>query len=185
MIPAVALKASKQAEQSRQTYSQINELIGRKKTKKPLTQTKVIDCNNDGTKTTLTTREEIETALINRNQKHSHQSLNTLFSYIPELADASNPTNPDNKIEDIINGEFVHSLPTHLPLSQAKLRWIANLQKQIDVEIDTKISMNDFINFFKLRKEKTASSHSYHHFGRYKVLVQMAEDGNTKSLKHY
>ncbi len=49
--------------------------------------------------------------------------------------------------------------------------------------MDAHISVQEFINFFKHRKEKTASSYSGWHFGHYKVLAQMAEDGNTEIVE--
>jgi hypothetical protein len=181
IVPAKALKAIKQAEASRQTYAQINELIGGKKTKNPLTQIEIMDpsLNNKAT-TTLITQEQIESAIIQRNQRHARQSLQTPFSTIPELAEAINPANPANKIENIVKGDFIDTLPENIPLSLAERQWISELQRQIDTEIEIHIGLQDFINFFKNRKEKTASSHSGRHFGHYKVIAQMAEDGTTE-----
>jgi hypothetical protein len=179
-----ALKAIQQAEQSKQTYLQINELIGGKKTKTPLTQIEVTDPEDPhGAKITLTQKPEIEHAIIKRNQSHSRQSLNTPFHTIPELSDAINPTNPDNKIENILNGTFLDTLPPDISLSLTERQWITDLQQRLDTEIETHITTQDFINFYKHRKEKTASSPSGRHYGHYKVLAQMAEEGNTKIVE--
>lgn len=176
-----ALKAIRRAEQSLQEYSKIQELLGGKKTKNPLTQIEVLYPDNTaGEKTTLTEKTEIERAIMARNQRHSRQSLHTPFSTIPELHDAIDPDNPLNKIESILKGDFTHNIPDDVPLSQAERQWISELQQRIDEEIDTHVSTNDFINFFKPRKEKTASSHSGRHYGHYKVLAQMADEGHTE-----
>ncbi len=50
--------------------------------------------NPEGTKTNLTEKEEIEKAIMERNQRHSRQSLNTPFSTYQGLRDVINPDNP-------------------------------------------------------------------------------------------
>jgi hypothetical protein len=179
MKPAQALKAIQQAEESKRAYNQIQELIGGKKVKNPLTQIEILDTTKDGAKNILTDKNEIERAIMERNQRHSRQSLNTPFQNIPSLANAINPTNPNNKIEEILAGEFVHTLPDDIPLSPTEKQWIKDLQQKVDMEIDTHISLQEFINFFKRRKEKTASSYSGRHYGHYKVIAQMADEGYT------
>ena len=91
--------------------------------------------------------------------------------------------NPNNKIEAILKGEFLHTLPDNIDLTPAERQWITDLQQQVDEEIETRISTHEFINFFKHRREKTSSSYSGWHFGHYKVLAQMAEEGNTEIME--
>jgi hypothetical protein len=74
----------------------------------------------------------------------------------------------------------LQNIPGDIPLSHAELQWISDLQQRIDEEIETHISTNDFIDFFKNHKEKTASSNSGRDYGPYKVLAKMADKGNTE-----
>jgi hypothetical protein len=184
MSPAQAFKAIKQAEQSKLAYIQINDIIGGKKQKTPLTQIEIMSPDTPhGTKTTLTEKIDIEKAIIARNQNHSRQSLSTPFHNIPELAEAINPTNPNNKIDAILNGTFINSLPSEIPLSHTECQWIQDLQRRINTEIESHITTQEFINFFKHRKEKTSSSPSGRHYGHYKIIAQMAEEGNTEIVE--
>lgn len=102
MLPAQALKAIKQADQ-------IHKLIERRRTKTPLTEIEVINnTTSEDTKIILTNKEEFENALLTRNHQHTRQSLNTPFSKILELTEAIDPTNLNNRIEDIFNDLFRH-----------------------------------------------------------------------------
>ncbi len=56
---------------------------------------------------TLTTKSDLEAAVIRHNQLHARQTLVTPFASIPELSAAVDPHNPDNHIEEILNGEFI------------------------------------------------------------------------------
>jgi hypothetical protein len=132
-----------------------------KKGKYPTTDIEILDHTNPTeNRILLTNKEEIEHAIMARNQKHSRQALNTHFSKIPELAEAINLNNPNNKIEAILKGEFLHTLPDNIDLTPAERQWITDLQQQVDEEIETRISTHEFINFFKHRREKTSSSYS-------------------------
>jgi hypothetical protein len=184
MNPAQALKAIKQAEQSKLAYIQINDIIGGRKQKTPLTQIEVLtpDAPN-GTRTTLTEKIDIENAIIARNQNHSRQSLSTPFHSIPELAEAINPSNPNHKIDDLLNGTFIDSLAPEISLSPTERQWIQHLQRRINTEIDSHITTQEFINFFNHRKEKTSSSPSGRHYGHYKIIAQLAEEGNTEIVE--
>ncbi len=53
------------------------------------------------------------------------------------------------------------------------------LSQRVNNTIDTKITIDDFIQFFKKRKERTASSPSGRHMGIYKVIAQLAQEGRT------
>jgi hypothetical protein len=115
-----ALKAIIRSEESKRNYKNIQEITGTKKEKKPLTQIKIINPDEPATQITLTTKPEIEQALIQRNQRHARQSLNTPFATIPSLAQAIDPSNPNNKIDQILNGEFLESCDVLDELSPVK-----------------------------------------------------------------
>lgn len=58
-------------------------------------------------------------------------------------------------------------------LSPTEIRYIEELKRQIFTSINTKITVEDFKQFFKAKKEKTASSFSGRHMGHYKVITQL------------
>ncbi len=72
---ATALKMIKKSEIQRQTYLRIREIAGSKKEKCPLTQIEVL--NDRSEKITHTTKEELEPAIMARNQRHYRQALQT------------------------------------------------------------------------------------------------------------
>jgi hypothetical protein len=171
-----ALKAILKTEQTKQTYMQIRAITGHKSDKTPLTQIDIID--SDGQTVKVTNKEELEKAIIVRNQRHARQSLQTPFASIPELQDAVNPNLPTNNIEDILEGTYIDQ---HLSydLPDVEKEWIKQLKKQVDSTINIQIDLQDFIRFFKSRKERTASSASGRHMGHYKVIAELAAQGIT------
>jgi len=75
-----ALKAIIKAEQSKRIFRSIRDITG--KPQASLTQVDVPDPHRDHTMLiTLTTKEEVEHAILTRNQKHSKQSLATPFRF--------------------------------------------------------------------------------------------------------
>jgi uncharacterized damage-inducible protein DinB len=116
----------------------------------------------------------MEEAIIERNQRHAKQSLQTPFAANKILYNAIDPRNPNNHIDDILEGTFL-SLPNFAEhLSDTEKAWVDELQTKITEPINTNINIQDFIKFFKSRKEKTASSPSGRHYGHYKVIASMA-----------
>ncbi len=89
-----------------------------------------------------------------RNQRHVRQSLNTPFATIPELHQAVDPNNPSNKIEQLLNGTFVEQHLSH-NLQDIEKAWIRELETRLDEHINQTIYLEDFIRFFKKRKEHT------------------------------
>lgn len=165
---ATALKAILRTEQTKQTYKQIKTIMGHKTDKTPLTQIEIQSTANDGTRTTLTTKEELEEAIMKHNQRHSRQSLQTPFANIPELFEAVDPNNPHNKIAPLLDGTYVDQhLKQNIP--EIEQEWIRELETRIHSSINETIDIKDFISFFKKRKEQTASSSSGRHMGHYKV----------------
>ncbi len=62
-------------------------------------------------------------------------------------------------------------------MSPIEQQWIQELSCQLRDSIDTHITVQDFINFIKKRKEKTASSYSGHHMGHFKMIAELAIAG--------
>jgi hypothetical protein len=83
-----ALQMIKASKAQKQIYQQILSIAGSYKEKNPLTQVDVF-LDDDPTKfTTFTTKEEIEPAIMHRNQCHSQQSLQTPFAKNEQSAQA-------------------------------------------------------------------------------------------------
>ncbi len=96
-----ALRAIRLAEDQKRTFQQKRNITRSKKEKNPLTQVDVSTAEGPpGFTTTLTTKADIELAIMSRNQRHSCQSLQTPFVANPDLATAINPDHPENKIEE-------------------------------------------------------------------------------------
>lgn len=170
-----ALKAILRTEEAKQTYANIQTITGNKKEKIPFTQVD-IRCPTNSTNTiTLTTKHEIEEAIIKRNQLHARQALQTPFASTQGLSDAINPNNPNNSIEKILHGSFLNELPPEIELSEPERVWIQELQQKLQRNVDIYISPDDFKVFFKHRKERTASSSSGRHMGHYKILAERME----------
>lgn len=136
-----------------------------------------MDPNDPNQQIIITTKPEMEAAIIKRNQQHARQSLNTPFASIPELSSAINPENPTNQIEEILQGEFISKCGYVATMSTIEKQWIQELSRRLSESIDTHITVQDFITFFKKRKEKTASSYSGHHLGHYKAIAELAVAG--------
>lgn len=139
-----------------------------------------MDPNSPLHQITLTTKLELENAILKRNQQHARQSLKTPFTSDPYLANAVNPESPTNQIEEIINGTFLAQCHNHCTLSNIEQQWVNELTKCVNTNIDTHITVQQFIYFFKKRKEKMASSFSGRHFGHSKVIAELAQSGHTE-----
>jgi hypothetical protein len=81
-----------------------------------------------------------------------------------------------NKVDDIIIGTYL-SNSNQTPLSTTELEWVQSLQSILTQDINTDISTEDFILFFKRRKEKMASSMSGRHLGHHKSITIAAQTG--------
>jgi hypothetical protein len=139
-----ALKAILRTEEAKQTYANIQTIVGNKKEKTPFTQVD-IRCPTTSTNTiTLTTKHEIEEAIIKRNQLHARQALQTPFASTQGLSDAINPNNPNNSIEKILHGSFLNELPPEIDLSGPERVWIQELQLKLQGNVDIYISPDDF-----------------------------------------
>jgi hypothetical protein len=101
----------------------------------------------------------MEVTIMTRNQHHARQTLHTPFTVITELANAVDPTKSNNKIDTILDGTFLESLPQSMELTPTEKAWIQELKQKLGTTIDIHISTSDFKSFFKTRKERTASTH--------------------------
>ena len=83
-----ALKSILNAEQSRQTFSNLKSLLGKQEF--PLTQVEVLSNSNDP----HSSHTEIENNILKRNQQHSRQALGTPFFTDLILHMAIDPLSP-------------------------------------------------------------------------------------------
>lgn len=166
------LKASLRAEDSKQTFRQINLITQHKNEKLPLTMIDILDSN--GQRNTHTSKDEIEQAILRRNQMHARQSLKTPFATKPALSKTINPLDPANRIDELLNGTFLELNPNFHNLSDIEKTWIQELEQKLSATIDTPISTEDFIQFFTSCKDRSSSSPSGRHMGHYKVIAELA-----------
>jgi hypothetical protein len=171
----IALKAIKKTEESRKTYANIRLIAGNKKEKAPLTQIDINDPDNPSIKRTITTKLDMEDAIIQRNQHHARQALQTPIASSPSLTNALDPLHPNNRIDQILEGSISQSDEIMTTLSPTEQEWIKELKRKLSSTIDTHITIDDFKTFFKHRKERTASSPSGRHMGIYKILADRAD----------
>jgi hypothetical protein len=134
------------------------------------------DHNDIPSMETLTIKQEVERAIIQRNQCHSRQSLNTPFAADKVLADSVNPLQ-NNSIDEILNGTFIDTTVDQLKLTPTKRAWVSELRCKVTTQIDLTITIEDFKQFFKRKQEKTASSPSGRHMGHYKVMLDQLRVG--------
>jgi hypothetical protein len=107
----------------------------------------------------LTTKQELEQVITNRNQNHAKQSLATPFGSYSRMREYIDINNPINKIDRFLNGTYINNNPDEFLTPTEKL-WIEELAMKVNNEICINISVQDFINYFKRQMERTASSHS-------------------------
>lgn len=170
-----ALKAIIKAEQSKSIFRSIRDITG--KPQASLTQVDVPDPHRDHTTLiTLTTKEEVEHAILTRNQKHSKQSLATPFASVPLLLQAVSPE-WDNNLDSFLNGTFIDQPLEHIPINDTEKQWIRELQRKIHSQINLSITTDDFKRFFAKKQERTSSSPSGRHMGHYKVFLDQLRLG--------
>jgi hypothetical protein len=139
-----ALKAIIKAEASRRTCKNINYIFGKQQI--PLTQIDVPSTCGDPTKPhiSLTFQLEIEEQILQRNRRHSLQSLTTPFISDPVLRAAIDPTGGQTQFDKLMDGSFLRDIGSHTPLSPTEQSWIAYLKKLIHQEIPLSLSCKDF-----------------------------------------
>ncbi len=122
--------------------------------------------------TNITTKTEMETAILLRNQRHSTKSLKMPFMMDPFLCHSIDPFDLNNKLDLLSNGGFIDSIPFNISLSPSQIEWIDSLTTILHDEIPLTISIEDFKSFFKRKREGTASSPSGRHIGHYKSMLE-------------
>ena len=166
-----ALKAIIKAEESKYNFSSIRSLTG--KMNSSLTQVDVLADPNDpnSPKTTLTSKDEVEQAILHRNQIHSRQSLATPVAANPSLASAVHPFSKENSYDQILDGSFLDTYDPEHKLTPTERAWIQELQCKVSQQISLIVTVEDFKHFFKKKQECTSSSPSGRHMGHYKVML--------------
>jgi hypothetical protein len=122
-----ALRAILRAEHSRKAYKNIRLLI--EKENKPLTQVDILSSPTDPTSphTTITTKDDIETHILQRNRHHSLQSLPTPFMSHPTLCTAVGNEPCDEQLDLIFSGQFTMSENDLHNLNETQKEWINSL----------------------------------------------------------
>lgn len=126
-----ALKAIIKAQESKYNFSSIRSLTG--KMNSSLTQVDVLADPNDpnSPKTTLTSKDEVEQAVLHRNQIHSRQSLATPVAANPSLASAVHPFWKENSYDQILDGSFLDTYDPEHKLTPTERAWIQELQCKV------------------------------------------------------
>jgi hypothetical protein len=109
---------------------------------------------------------------LDRNRRHSLQSLATPFLSIPFLREAIDPSYGNTKFDEISNGSFLEDIPSNIQLSSTEKQWISSLQQIVHHEIPLNLSCEDFRAFFRAKQERTSSSPSGRHFGHYRTMLE-------------
>jgi hypothetical protein len=173
-----ALKAILSAEHAWQTFSNIKQLLENHQL--PFTQIDILsDPNTDPQHlTTLTNKTDVEAVLLQRNQRHSRQSLHTPFFMNPILRDAINPNSPSSLLDNLFEGNFPEELLQDFPVSDIEMEWIRMLKGIVMDEIPLTSSHQEFRSFFCQKQEGTASSPSGQHMGDYKMMLKCIRHDN-------
>ncbi len=161
-----ALKSILNAEQSRQTFSNLKSLLGKQEF--PLTQVEVLSNSNDP----HSSHTEIENNILKRNQQHSRQALGTPFFTDLILHMAIDPLSPSAWLDDLSNGSFLRDEHESPSLSDLQREWIQQFKILVSDEISLQLSIDDFQSFFRSKQECTSSSLSRRHMGYYKAMLE-------------
>lgn len=98
-------------EESKRNYKNIQNIAGNKKERTSFTQVDILNATDPSKTITLTMKHNIKHAIMNRNQHHASQSLQTPCTTIQGLANAIDPNNNNSCIEQILHGSFIDGLP--------------------------------------------------------------------------
>jgi hypothetical protein len=165
-----ALRTILKAEEPRTMYRNIKDLLG-----KPQAIFTQVDISSDpksptSPHITLTSQEDIEKHILERNRQHSLQSLETPFFTDPVLFNAIYPK-PDN-LDLLLDGSFLDTFCDSLNLPDTQKQWIKELKQIVISEVSLQSTVEDFKAFFQAKKERTASSPSGRHMGHYRTLLE-------------
>lgn len=163
-----AVKMVRHHEASRRRFGRIRRAMG--KLKKGLTQITVTDPTTGG-KIILTTKEDIDKALLRRNEKHLQEPNETPFGTKGNLHSMVEPGGDATQIKEMLTG--VAALPEGVEVHPVTQRWINELRRRNYDELDISISPEDFQYGMQGVKESTASSPSGRHVGHYITIARM------------
>ena len=113
---------------------------------------------------TITVPEDIESLLIQRNQKHFGQAAGTPFTQPPLQADVGYKAD-GYAAELILNGQIDYTC-----MSKATSLFIKHLQKRTAVTLDGTITEEDILHKLKHWDERTTTSPSGLHLGHYHCM---------------
>ncbi len=105
-----ALQAILPMEESKRNYKNIQNIAGNKKERTSFTQVDILNATDPSRTITLTMKHNIKHAIMNRNQHHASQSLQTPCTTIQGLENAIDPNNNNSCIEQILHGSFIDGL---------------------------------------------------------------------------
>ena len=170
------IKQIRHKEQIRQAYTSIRRGYG--VSKMGLATLDVPD--ESGGRKLITRADEIHAYLLQRNEKHFGQATYTTFGDAGPGFEFIDPANPesDTHIDAMLDGVFE-------PWESASpyvREFLSELKCTLEVEVDTKLTLHDFINLFKKIPESTASSVSGLHYGHYRVLSKLEDTTIIKVL---
>jgi len=141
-----------QAEESRRSFQCIKALVGKQQS--PLSEIDItLESGPTPRHTTLTTKMDMESNLLLRNQQHSMQALTTPMLKYTSLYDAIDSKSPYNRIDDILLGNFSTYNNTQYTFNEIEQEWIASLQRAISTPIPLHLSISDFREYFWNKQE--------------------------------
>ena len=118
-------------------------MIGKQQS--PLTEIDIALHHGDvSSYTTCTTKHDVKIHLIQRNQKHSKQALNTPLMRSSVSANIIDPMSLSNKIDDLLQGTFHPSSIPDYQFNQVEQDWFSSLKSIIHEPISLALSIDDF-----------------------------------------
>ena len=166
-----AVKMVRQHEASKRRFSRIRRALG--KGKRGLTQIAVTDPET-GEEKVLTIKDEIDEALLRRNERHFQEPNETPFGSRGVLHQMVAPGSEGNQEEELLAGAA--SFPEGVELDPVTQTWIEGLQRKNYEEIDISISPEDFVYGMKGVRESKASSPSGRHVGHFITIAKMQSE---------
>ena len=122
---------------------------------------------------TVSSQHDVHEAIIKRNHKHFSQAKNTPFCKGKHHKDITGDNKEDN-INAILEGKYdtTNSSPAIREYVHGLCRAYDEKFKNEADRINDPVSFQDFIHYFKHKKESTESLPSGRHVGHYKAVVQ-------------
>jgi hypothetical protein len=166
------------SEESRRIYKNLNEIMGKQRSNFTQVDVPCDPLDPSSGVTTLTSKLEIKQQILQRNRRHSLQSLSTPFLSRNELASSIDPLSHKDKLHQLLCGSFLDSSTDDLYLTEDEKRWIEELHRTVKNDISLTITLEDYKKLFRAKKKKKASSPSGGHMGHYKTLLECIRTDN-------